>query len=116
MKTKLFFSLFFAAVMICSCKKEKNQPNNGNGSTTTPPPVTTGSLYFKNIQTDPYAILLDGSGIGTLMAGSTSSAYTISSGISHTCKATQSSGYILYPTVFTGTATVNPGGTITWSF
>lgn len=59
---------------------------------------------------------LDGTNIGVLQAGSTSQGYTVTSGISHAVKAEQYSGYILYPTVFTGTATLNPGGSVTWEF
>lgn len=113
MKTKILFSIFFAAVMIGACKKETIQPGNGNNSTPTP---NTGTLYFKNTQIDPYTIYLDGNNIGVLAVGATSSSYTVTSGISHACKASQASGYVLYPTIYNGTATLNPGGTVTWTF
>ena len=118
MKTKILFTALLAFTMLSACKKDNVQPNNGSGSSTTtpPPPVTTGTLYFKNTQVDPYTIYLDGTNMGVLAAGSTSSGYTVSSGISHAVKAIQYSGYAFWPTEYTGTATLNPGGSITWQF
>lgn len=115
MKKSILFSILFATIILFSCKKENNQPNNGNG-TSTPPPITTGTLYFKNIQIYPYTIYIDGVSMGTLSSNSISIGYIVTSGISHAVKSQQSTGYILYPTIFTGTATLNPGGSITWSF
>lgn len=114
---KKFIYLF--AICIASftaCKKEHPQPNNGSSSGTSTQNPTTGTLYFKNTQTDPYTITLDGTNVGTLSAGTTSQGFIVTSGIGHSVKATQYSGYVLYPTIFTGTATLNPGGSITWSF
>lgn len=111
MKTKIILNIFLCTCILFSCKKENIQPNNGNGSSS-----TTGTLYFKNNQSDPYIIYLDNSNIGLLQSGNTSSGYTVTSGISHTVKAEQYSGYLLYPTVFNGTATLNPGGSVTWDF
>lgn len=111
MKTKIILSILLFTSILFSCKKENIQPNNGNGSAS-----TTGTLYLKNTKTDPYTIFLDGNNIGVLQSGITSSGYTVTSGITHTVKAEQYSGYILYPTVFNGTATVNPGGSVTWEF
>lgn len=113
MKTRIIIPfLFLISMLLFSCKKENNAPGNGSGSST----PTTGTLYFKNTQVYPYTIYLDGTNIGVLQAGTTSSAYTVTSGISHAVKAVQYSGYIFTPTTFTGTATLNPGGTVTWSF
>lgn len=113
MKTRIIIPIIFlASILLFGCKKEKNSPNNGNGSST----PTTGLLYFKNTQSDPYTIYLDGINMGVLQAGTTSSAYTVTSGISHAVKAIQYSGYVFSPTEYTGTATINPGGTVTWTF
>lgn len=112
MKSKIIIPILFLAMLLFACKKENTQPNNGNGTST----PTTGTLYFKNTQSDPYTMYLDGTNIGVLQPGNTSSGYTVSSGISHAVKAEQFSGYILYPTVYTGTATLNPGGSVTWEF
>lgn len=112
MKTRIIIPIILLALMLLfGCKKENIQPNNGNGSA-----PTTGTLYFKNNQSDPYIIYLDNSNIGVLQSGNTSSGYTVTSGISHAVKAEQYSGYLLYPTVFNGTATLNPGGSVTWEF
>lgn len=113
MKTRIIIPIIFlASMLLFGCKKENNAPGNGNGSSQ----ATTGTLYFKNTQSDPYTIYLDGNNIGVLQSGNTSSGYTVSSGISHAVKAIQYSGYIFTPTEYTGTATLNPGGSITWSF
>lgn len=112
---KILLSILIIVAIASGCTKEKNQPNNGNGTGSTPVP-TTGTLYFQNTKTDPYIIYLDGTSMGTLLPGTTSSGYTITSGISHAVKSQQASGYIVYPTVYTGTATLNPGGSVTWSF
>lgn len=114
MKTRIIIPIFFlASMLLFSCKKENNAPNNGNGSSSAP---TTGSLYFKNTQSDPYTIYLDGTNMGVLQAGTTSSAYTVTSGISHAVKAVQYSGFVFTATEYTGTATLNPGGSVTWTF
>lgn len=113
MKTRIILPiLFLASMLLFSCKKENNVPGNGSGSSA----PTTGILYFKNTQSDPYTIYLDGTNIGILQSGSITTGYTVSSGISHAVKAIQYSGYIFTPTEYTGTATLNPGGIITWSF
>lgn len=112
MKTKIIISALFLSTILFSCKKDDVQPNNGNGTTQ----PTTGSLYFKNNQSDPYTIYLDGNNIGILQPNTTSGAYTVTTNISHDVKAVQYSGYIFTPTEYTGTATVNPGGSVTWTF
>lgn len=111
---KTILSLLLIVAIMAGCKKENNQPNNGNGSGSTQ--STTGTLYFKNTQVDPYIMYLDGTNMGILAAGSTSIGYTVTVNISHAVKTTQASGYIVYPTVYIGTATLNPGGSVTWSF
>lgn len=117
MKTKILLSAFALTFLLGACKKENSGPNNGSGSGSSgAPAVTTGTLYFKNTQSDPYTIYLDNVNQGVLAAGATSSAYTVTSGISHAIKAEQYSGWIIYPTVYTGTATLNPGGSVTWEF
>lgn len=113
MKTKIILPILFLASMILfGCKKENNAPGNGSGTSTS----TAGTLYFKNTQTDPYIIYLDGVNMGVLQPGNTSSGYTVSTGITHDVKATQYSGYIFSPWIYTGTATLNPGGSVTWEF
>lgn len=119
MKTKILLSAFALMFLLGACKKENPVPNNGNGNGSGgggTPAVTTGTLYFKNTQSDPYTIYLDNVNQGVLAAGATSSGYTVTSGISHAIKAEQYSGWIIYPTVYTGTATLNPGGSVTWEF
>lgn len=109
MKNPLLFTLALCTTLLFSCKKETIDPNNPNGTIQS----TTGTLYFKNTQSDPYTIYLDGSNVYLLSSGNTSVGHTISSGTTHTLKAEQYSGYALYPTIFNGTATVNPNGSIT---
>ena len=75
-----------------------------------------GSVFFKSTQVDPYKIYIDGVIQGTLNAGNTSSAFSVSPNLSHTLKAQQASGYILTPTVINGTVSFGCGGTTTWSF
>lgn len=112
MKTKIIITMLLTSAFMFGCKKENNQPNNGTGTSQS----NTGTLYFQNTQIDPYTIYLDGTNMGVLAAGTTSSVYIVSTGISHTVKSQQASGYVLYPTVFTGSATLTPGGTATWKF
>lgn len=114
MKTKILLSFFLCAfLMMAGCKKDNQQPNNGNGSGTA---VTTGTIYFKNTQSDPYKIYVDGYYKMTVSAGATSAGYTVTGGVTYTLKAEQASGYILYPTVINGSAYANSGGSVTWSF
>lgn len=115
MKNKIL-SILVVIVAISGCKKENYQPNNGSSSNGNNSTSNTGTLYFKNTQSDPYTIYLDGTNIGILQVGSTTQGYTVSSGISHSVKAEQYSGYVFYPDVYTGTATLNPGGSVIWSF
>lgn len=113
MKTRIIIPIIFlASMLLFGCKKDNNQPGNGSGSST----PTTGTLYFKNTKSDPYTMYLDGTNMGILQPGTTSGGYTVTCNISHAVKAVQYSGYIFTATVYTGTATVNPGGTVTWSF
>ncbi len=112
MKRIIIPIIFLASMILFGCKKENNAPGNGNASSQ----ATTGTLYFKNTQSDPYTIYLDGNNIGVLQSGNTTSGTTVTSGISHAVKAVQYSGYIFTPTEYTGTATLNPGGSVTWEF
>ena len=104
--------LFMASMLIFGCKKENNAPGNGSGSASS----TSGILYFKNTQSHPYTISIDGTNQGILQAGATSSGITVTSGITHDVKAVQYSGYWVSPWVYTGTATLTSGGKVTWSF
>lgn len=117
---KIIISILLAVTVIAGCKKDNSGPNNGSGSgsngTNNPPPVTTGTIYFKNTQSDPYKIFVDGYYKMTVSAGQTSSGHTVDSGVTYNIKAEQASGYIFYPTVYTGTAYTNPGGYVTWEF
>lgn len=110
MKTKIIIPILFLFSLVMGCKKENNAPGNGSSNS------TSGMLYFKNTQVDPYTIYVDGNNLGILQPGYTSSGYTVTSGVMHDVKATQYSGYLVYPTHYTGTATLNPGGSVTWSF
>jgi hypothetical protein len=117
MKNKILFITIISTLMLSACKKDNQQPNNGNGTSGgNNPASTTGTLYFKNTQVDPYTIYLDGTNIGVLASGATTQGYTVTSGISHSVKAEQYSGYVFYPDVYTGTATLSTGGSVTWSF
>ena len=109
-----FGIIALVAVMVTSygCKKENTDPNGNAGSSSS----TTGTLYYKNTQVDPYTIYLDGASQGVLASGNTSTGFTVTTGVSHTLKAVQYSGYVLYATVIDGTATLNPGGSVTWNF
>lgn len=111
-KIKTFAAIIVISITLSSigCKKESNKPN-------TPPAVTTGSLYVLNNELDPYNIYIDGKYMGILSPNKVSTNATIvTSGIGHGMKAVQYSGYIISPSVYTGSVTVNAGGTITWSF
>lgn len=112
MKTRILLPiLFLASMLLFSCKKENNAPGNGTGSTS-----TSGTLYFQNTKVDPYTIYLDGVNQGILQPSTTSGGYTVTTGITHDVKAVQYSGFWFTPYEFTGTATVNPGGSVTWTF
>ena len=113
MKTKILLSILLSVSILFGCQKENNQPNNGNGSSSTP---TNGTLYFKNTQSDPYTIYVDGTNMGILQAGSTSTGYSVTPGISHALKAVQYSGYWFSPYTYEGTATFTSGGSVTWDF
>lgn len=117
MKNRVIIPALFFLLILASCEKESPQPNNGSNTTTPPPPPpTTGTIYFKNNQVDPYTIFLDGTNMGILASGSTSNGYTITSGINHSLKAEQYSGYVFFPTIYTSTGSVNPGLSIIWAF
>lgn len=112
MKTKAVISIFLCSMMLFSeCKKE-SPTSPGNGTTTQPGCVTnnTGIVYFKNKYSDPYKLEINGSYVGTVSGGSTSTptqstGYTTSAG-SMSYKATQASGYTFWPTIYSSTATV----------
>lgn len=111
MKNRIIIPIifFFLLLAMASCKKENPQP-------TPPPAPATGTIYLKNTKPDPYIIYLDGTNMGVLAAGNTSTAYSVSSSVGHTVKAEQYTGFVLYPTVFTDVLTLNPGATVTWAF
>ena len=112
MKTKILLSIFYFALFFSACKKDPTSP--GNGTTAQPGCVTnnTGSVYFQNNLSDPYNCDIDGSFVGTVSKSSTSTGYTTTAGnVSY--KATQASGYLIYPTVYQSTATLSQCGTLT---
>lgn len=117
---KVIISLVVTMLAVYSCKKDETSP--GNGTTAQPGCVTnnTGIVYFKNKYSDPYKLEINGSYVGTVSGGSTTSPitsapYTTSAG-SITYKATQASGYTLWPTVYTGTGTVTQCSDLTITF
>lgn len=109
MKNRIIIPILFFLLIMASCKKENPQP-------TQPAAPASGTIYFKNTQSDPYIIYLDGSNMGILTPGNTSSAYSVTPNIGHTVKAEQYSGFVLYPTIFTDALTLNPGAAVTWAF
>lgn len=116
MKNKILTFIIIAIVAITSCKKENNQPNNGNGTNGTGTIVTTGTLYFKNTKSDPYKIYIDNTYKFTVSAGQTSTSYSVTGGVTYTIKAEQATGYVIYPTIYNGTAYANSGSSFTWTF
>lgn len=73
-------------------------------------------IYFKNTNSDPYTIYLDGTSVGTLDGGETSHGFDVVPKDLHELRAEQNSGYLFYPTVETDTILVNENFKTTWEF
>lgn len=115
MKTKnLLLAFTIITVMLTSigCKKENTTPapNGSNAGS------STATVYFKNTTSDPYKMEIDGASQGTLPAGQKSNGYTITSGVGHELKATQMSGYVFYPSVYTKNVNLSTGDSYTHQF
>ena len=73
-----------------------------------------GTLQLTNNSSNPYSISIDGVSKGT-MNGNSSKEFKLDEG-SHSVSATQQSGYIIYPTVFSGTINIQSGQKSVLSF
>lgn len=73
-----------------------------------------GTLQLTNNSSNPYSISIDGVSKGT-MNGNTSKEFKLEEG-SHSVSATQQSGYVLYPTVFSGSVNIQSGQKSVLSF
>ncbi len=95
---------------VCTC------PTGWTGTNCQTPVATStiGFIDFINTSTNPYYIYIGGVYKNTI-AGKTYILYSISAG-SYSCEVKQQSGYVLYPTDETFTATVTTGNTFTITF
>ncbi|MBX2909814.1 MAG: calcium-binding EGF-like domain-containing protein [Chitinophagales bacterium] len=74
----------------------------------------TGVITFDNWSKNPYDCYIDGNYKGRV-AGYGTRDVTVYSGY-YSLKATQASGYALYPSVYTGSGTVSQCGTLKFTF
>lgn len=74
-----------------------------------------GYITITNTSDNPYNVYLDNTYVFKLQGNTFKDDYAVSAG-SHTFKAEQVSGYVLYPTVKEGTLTVAQCDKISWVF
>lgn len=85
--------LFVGIIFFSSCSKE-------DSSTATP----TYNLRFTNTSSNPYLVEVDGT--SNVLSGNTYRDYKLKKG-TYAWKTTQQSGYVLYPTVVSGTVNLD---------
>jgi len=107
-------SIICIVLCILGCSKDNSSPS---ASSTNPPPPTL-TVTFQNTEANPYTIYIDGTNEGILASGNTSGGFNVNPTTSHTLKAVQYSGYILYPTTYTlNTPTYSTGSnSYNWQF
>ncbi len=74
----------------------------------------TGEVSVSNTQSDPYKVYVNG-GYKQLVSSKSKTSFDLSPG-TYTIKLEQSSGYVLYPTVYTKSVTINQCRTSYCSF
>lgn len=89
--------LLFSVALLASCTKDD-----------------TGTVRFSNNSSNPYELFINGESKGEF-GGLTWRNFDLDAG-SYTLKATQVSGYILFPTVKEGQITLKAGESLEWSF
>ena len=94
---RLITVLMAAAIGLSSCTKTTNSTGSND----------TGTIRYTNQSSNPYTIYLDGTSKGSLDGGKYTE-FTVYKG-DHSTKAEQISGYVVYPTVRTGTVTIAGG-------
>lgn len=97
----------------CKC----NCPANYSGDNCedyTPPCSNKGDVTIYSGKSDPYEVRINGIYRGNVGAYGQAK-YSVTSG-SMSIEVTQASGYIFYPSVYTGSGYVAPCGAYTWSF
>ena len=102
MKKILFLAFIAVSLIFAGCGG-----NNGGGYN---PPSTTGNIQFQNQTDDAYYVEVAGYETFTL-GGNRTVTYSGYEAGRHYITVTQKNGYILYPTVKEGYATVRAGET-----
>lgn len=101
MKKQLFAILVLSTLLFSCTKKETVTPTN----TQTPcQKNNTGTLSVSSSSNNPYMISIDGVDRGSL-PGKATQTYELTAG-AHTVKASQESGYAVYPTIKTQNITI----------
>lgn len=113
---RIILVLLMVAAMFASCKKSDSNNvtpgggSGGGGGTT----VTTGTIQFVNNSTNPYKCYISGTLVAVL-SGGYNQTFTKAFG-TYSCEVIQSSGYVLYPTDKTYSATVSASANAVISF
>ena len=95
--------LFIGMATLNSCKKDDDNPSSS--STTTP----SYNLRFTCTSTNPYLVEINGT--SNVLQGGYYRDYTLKQG-TYAWKVTQQSGYLLYPTIKSGTYNLTQDGEI----
>ena len=74
-----------------------------------------GSIKIINNSDNPYSITLNGTSKGTINGHETKNLVSITAG-TYTITVTQLSGYLIYPSVYSTSLTLENGKTYNWSF
>lgn len=98
----------------CICNCPANYTGN-NCETYSPPCSGKGTVIIFSSKSDPYEVEIDYSYKGNVGAYGTATFNNITSGSVYV-KVTQASGYIFYPSVYSGTSSLSNCGTLNWSF
>lgn len=97
----LMLTFMCLALGLTSCKKDDDSPSSsGGGSSSTP----TYNLRFTCTSSNPYLVEINGT--SNVLQGNTYKDYTLKQG-TYSWKATQQSGYALYPTKRDGTVNLD---------
>lgn len=98
----------------CKCKCFQNYSGE-NCETYTPPCNDRGTVVVYSGKSDPYQVKINGSYQGNVGAYGSATFNGIKSGFV-TIEVTQASGYIFYPSVYSGSGSLYSCGTLNWSF
>lgn len=110
--TKLFFNFMLSSILfgtiLTSCTKEDVEQMECESQ-------DIGYVTITNTSENPYKVSIDGSFVFNLEGNTFKDDYELSSG-SHTFKAEQISGYLVYPTVREATEDIGQCDKKSWVF